>query len=369
MKMKNLKLIVASCMFLVSGLFAKELANSKADTRATNRVMENQSPGISVLNINNIAYWIGKDGAYTTAGSPNGTMADYPIFTGGFIYSDGMLWGAKVKCDVQGDEVRVGGSTYYHGMKAGRIITDANGNVLGSDDPANNHVWRVRTDWATADLSVDAANFYATSVGDVTAEQIATVKGQYEYDWMNWPAAWGAPYHDVNGDGSFDPAVDVPGYPGADQTMWTIANDVPKIVNAAGDSIGYESTAPSLYGADPIGIELQITIWGYAFGASDPLGNNIFKAAKMKYMGLPGTPEGAMLDSLYFTQWSDPDLGTFTDDYVGCDVDLSFGYVYNGNRLDGVFNGIFNLPVPAGGYDFLQGPPDNMDIDGDGDTE
>ena len=369
MKMKNLKLIVASCMFLVSGLFAKELANSKADTRAANRVMENQSPGISVLNINNIAYWIGKDGAYTTAGSPNGTMADYPIFTGGFIYSDGMLWGAKVKGDGQGDEVRVGGSTYYHGMKAGRIITDANGNVLGSDDPANNHVWRVRTDWATADLSVDAANFYATSVGDVTAEQIATVKGQYEYDWMNWPAAWGAPYEDVNGDGSFDPAVDVPGYPGADQTMWTIANDVPKIVNAAGDSIGYESTAPSLYGADPIGIELQITIWGYAFGASDPLGNNIFKAAKMKYMGLPGTPEGAMLDSLYFTQWSDPDLGTFTDDYVGCDVDLSFGYVYNGNRLDGVFNGIFNLPVPAGGYDFLQGPPDNMDIDGDGDTE
>ena len=85
-------------------------------------------------------------------------------------------------------------------------------------------------------------------------------------------------------------------------------------------------------------------------------------------MGHPGTPDGAMLDSLYFTQWSDPDLGTYTDDYVGCDVDLSFGYVYNGNRLDGVFDGIFNLPVPAGGYDFLQGPPDNMDIDGDGDT-
>ena len=71
---------------------------------------------------------------------------------------------------------------------------------------------------------------------------------------------------------------------------------------------------------------------------------------------------------LYFTQWSDPDLGTYTEDYVGSDVDLSFGYVYNGNRLDGVFNGIFNLPVPAGGYDFLQGPADNMDLDGDGDS-
>lgn len=361
MKKKNLKLIVACSTLLVSGLFAKELVPSNASTKSTMRVMENQSPGISVLNINNMAYWIGKDGAYTTAGSPNGTMADYPIFTGGFIYADGMLWGAKVKGDGLGDEVRVGGSTYNHGMKAGRIITDASGNVLGSDDPANNHVWRVRTDWATADLSVDAANYYGVAVADVTPAQIAVVKGQYEYDWMNWPAAWGAPYKDVDGVAGYNNATDIPGYPGADQTMWTVANDVPLIVNEAGDSTGFLSTAPNLYGSDPIGIELQITMWGYAFGASDPLGNNIFKEAKMKYMGLPaldstqvgvsgftGTSSDAILDSLYFTQWSDPDLGTYTDDYVGSDVDLSFGYVYNGNRLDGVFNGIFNLPVPAG---------------------
>ncbi|HJM95930.1 MAG TPA: T9SS type A sorting domain-containing protein, partial [Candidatus Marinimicrobia bacterium] len=39
-----------------------------------------------------------------------------------------------------------------------------------------------------------------------------------------------------------------------------------------------------------------------------------------------------------------------------------------GNRLDGVFNGIYGLACPAGGYDFLQGPVDNMDIDGDGDV-
>ena len=372
MKNNNLKLIAASCMLVFSSfLIAKELNTSNVGVNKSSKrgTLENQSPNISVLNINNISYWMAKDGAYTTAGSPNGTQADYPIFTGGFIYAEGMLWGAKVKGDGQGDEVRVGGSTYGHGLKAGRIITDANGAVLGSDSPDNNHVWRVRKDWATADLTVDAANFYGVGTGDVSSAQIDVVRNQYEYDWMNWPAAWGAPYDDVNGDGSFDPAVDIPGYPGSDQTLWTIANDVPLIVNEAGDSTGYESTAPNLYGSDPIGVELQITMWGYAFGASDPLGNNIFKQAKMKYMGLPGTPEGAMLDSLYFTQWSDPDLGTYTDDYVGCDVDLSFGYVYNGNRLDGVFNGIFNLPVPAGGYDFLQGPPDNMDIDGDGDTE
>ena len=150
-----------------------------------------------------------------------------------------------------------------------------------------------------------------------------------------------------DGNGSYDPSTDIPGYPGADQTLWTIANDVPTIVSAAGDSIGYQSTAPNLYGADPIGIELQITMWGYAFGAGAPLGNMIFKKATLKYTGLPDSPTDSKMEDLYFTQWSDPDLGTYTDDYVGCDIDLSFGYVYNGNRLDGVFNGIHNLPCPV----------------------
>ena len=371
MKKKNLIMIATGTVFFLSTMFAKEMSNAGVQNvaRVANG-LENSSPPISVMNINNMAYWISKDGAYTTAGSPNGEQADYPIFTGGFIYADGMLWGAKVKGDGQGDGVRVGGSTYYHGLKAGRVIRDADGNVLGSDDPVNNHVWRVRKDWSSGDLTVDAANYYGyTSASDVTAEQIAAVKEQYQYDWENWPATWGAPFEDVNGNGTYEHATDVPGYPGADQTLWTIANDVPGIVNAAGDSIGYQSTAPNLYGADPIGIELQITLWGYAFGAADPLGNMIFKKASMEYLGLPDTPDGARMDSLYFTQWSDPDLGTYTDDYVGCDIGLSFGYVYNGNRLDGVFNSIHNLPVPAGGYDFLQGPPDTDDIDGDGDTD
>ena len=378
MKKKNLIMIATSAVFLLSTLFGREMSNSGSQQVA--RIaegLENSSPTISVMNINNLAYWISKDGAYTTAGSPNGEQADYPIFTGGLIYADGMLWGAKVSGDGLTEGVRVGGSTYYHGLKAGRVIKDADGNVLGSDDPVNNHVWRVRKDWADGDLTVDAANYYGyTSAGDVSAEQIAAVKAQYEYDWTYWPAAWGAPYTDVDGvDGYSAAGGDIPGYPGADQTMWTIANDVPKIVsdgtdgNTLGDSLGYSSTAPNLYGADPIGIELQITLWGYAFGAGDPLGNMIFKKATMKYTGLPGSPAEAKMEDLYFTQWSDPDLGTYTDDYVGCDTDLSFGYVYNGNRLDGVFNGIHNLPVPAGGYDFLQGPPDTDDIDEDGITD
>ena len=187
--MKNKgNIVINLCVSLIvsSALTAKEMNENQ---RHTGKIAEgiNSSPTISVLNINNHAYWIGKDGAYTT-GSNNGTQADYPKFTGGLIYADGMLWGAKVKNDGQGGttevgEVRVGESTYGHGLKAGRVIKDADGNVLGSDDPDNNHVWRVRKDWETGNLTEDAANYFGVDVGSVTSSQVDEVKAQYEYDW------------------------------------------------------------------------------------------------------------------------------------------------------------------------------------------
>ena len=186
------------------------------------------------MNINNLSYWIGKDGGYTYLGSPNGTQADFPKFTGGFSLYGWYSLGANVKNDGYGDEIRVGGSTYITGTKAGRVIYDGSGNVLGSDDPNNHHVWRVRRDWDTVDLSMDASSFYATSPDDVDLDMISVVRAQYEYDWMNWPAAWGAPYEDLD-KMVYDPYIDIPGYPGADQTIWLIANDVPNIVNALGE--------------------------------------------------------------------------------------------------------------------------------------
>jgi len=372
MKLRKIKTLLIGASVLVASLFGRSLSTSAV--KGAGATDGNTLPSYSVININNMAYWMKKSSAGTTSGSPNGTQADYPIGTGGLIYEDGFLWGAKVSDgDTSGSyRVRVGGTTYYSGLHAGYVKYNADGDVVGVTDPADHGVWRVRPDWETSDLVADAANFY--SVETPSADDIAAVREDYEYSWNNWPADLGAPYDDVNNDGAFNLADgDIPGYPGAAQTLWVVANDIPYIVDATGTVVDTQIVAENVYGAPPVGIELQVTMWAYAYGASDPLGNVIFKKAIMKYTGLPITHDyykaDARLDTMYFTQWSDPDLGTFTDDYVGCDIGLSFGYVYNGNRLDGVFNGIFNLPVPAGGYDFLQGPVDNMDIDGDGDTD
>jgi hypothetical protein len=372
MKLRKIKTLLVGASVLVASLSGRSLSTSTAKGAGAND--GNTLPGHSVININNMAYWMKKSSAGTTSGSPNGTQADYPIGTGGLVYEDGFLWGAKVSDgDTSGSyRVRVGGTTYYAGLHAGYVKYNADGDVVGVTDPADHGVWRVRPDWATSDLVADAANYW--SVETPSADEIASVREDYEYSWNNWPADLGAPYHDENNDNMFNLADgDIPGYPGSAQTLWVVANDIPYIVDATGTVVDTQSVAENVYGAPPVGIELQVTMWAYAYGASDPLGNVIFKKAIMKYTGLPITHDyykaDAKLDTMYFTQWSDPDLGTYTDDYVGCDIDLSFGYVYNGNRLDGVYNGIFNLPVPAGGYDFLQGPVDNMDIDGDGDFD
>jgi hypothetical protein len=58
---------------------------------------------------------------------------------------------------------------------------------------------------------------------------------------------------------------------------------------------------------------------------------------------------------MYFCQWSDPDLGSFSDDLLGCDTTLSMGFVYNANGIDATYRA-YNLPPPSAGYDFLAGP-------------
>ena len=143
----------------------------------------------------------------------------------------------------------------------------------------------------------------------------------------------GAPYWDVDSNGVYDPKVDVPGVKGASQTAWFVANDL-NTTNTA-----------NLYGAQPLGIECQFTVWGYS--QQGALGNMIFKSYLMI------NKSAQTFDSMYVCQWADPDLGNATDDYAGCDTALSLGFIYNAGNVDGTYGA---LPPPAAGFDFFQGP-------------
>jgi len=309
--MRYLTILTSLLLFL--GAIAMNLTESKGlPVRTAFRASQPlDEPRRTILNINNITTWVEDNGLFPTITHEwrNGT---YPKGTAGVIYAEGIVWGGKVN-DGRRSSLRVGGSTYESGLVAGAILADATGNVIGREDVNSSDVraYRVRPDWAAADLREDAASLFMKKAEQVTDVEIAELRIQYEKDWNEWPAHKGAPFEDRNGDGDYNPAVDVPGIPGAGQTIWYVANDL--------DSAKTYTFA----GAPPTGLEMQMTLWAYHLPESHPLGNVSFKRVRLIYKGTPSTPTDATIDSMYIGQWADSDIGNAGDDYVGCDTLLA----------------------------------------------
>jgi len=141
-------------------------------------------------------------------------------------------------------------------------------------------------------------------------------------DYLNWPVDQGAP-------------VDSAGKPAllGDAMIWSVYNDADP--SAHNNAAGF---------TQPLGVEIQQST--FAFNRSGALGNIIFVRYKMINKG------GNQLDSMYVSAWADPDLGGFTDDFVGCDTTRSMGYVYNATATDQQYGGT----PPAVGFDFFRGP-------------
>ena len=277
-----------------------------------------QDPTQSLINVSKITSWVDNRGIHDwiVAQGWNGAYpSDLPV---GVIFSEGMCWGGLVY-DGQDQKVRVNGNTYGTGCSP---IT---------------RLFRVRTDYYKTDLTNDAASFFDKDKKDVTEEDISIVKNQYEKDWNEWPADIGAPYYDIDKDGEYNPDVDVPGVPGALQTLWIDYND---------------DLSESHYGSIPIGLEIQETYWAYT--SFNPLGNVIYKKMNIIYQGTSLSLPNSRIDSMYICQWSDTDLGKSSDDFIGCDTTLNLGFTYNSNDPDADYIQ-FDLAPPAVGYTIIQG--------------
>ncbi len=295
-------------------------------------------PVATLVNINHISFWMQADGM--SGYDFTGCAGFYPMDTTPVIYCDGIVWGGLVH-DGRDQLQRIGGSQYRSGLRSGRIITRG---FAENDDSPDVRIWRIRRDWETAYLLHDAAKYFRIPVNDVTQDQIKQVRMQYKEDWTDWPWHKGAPFYDINGNGNMD-GDDEPGLAYADQVIWYVANDL-DARRAAG------------FGTSPIGLEMQVTLWGYnrpVFPLNEPLQHIIFKRIRLIYKGHAGTPDTARIDSMYIAQWSDPDIGNPHDDLIGCDTTLSLGYAYNSHDTDVEFTR-YELPSPSMGYSLLQGP-------------
>jgi hypothetical protein len=289
----------------------------------------------TLLNINNLAGWIGWDG---TSGNNPYTGYDgviYPRGTGNVVFQDGLLWGGFIN-DGKTPILRVGGQRYNTGTAPGRIIFQ--GVTQNSDDPQV-RIYRIRRDYLTVtdtELLPDAAEFFDIPVSQVSPGQIDTIRANYTRDWQEWPVEYGAPFYDNNENGIYEPGLgEEPGLQMADQVIWLVCNDL-------------DSARTDFFsGSPPFGLELQVTFWGYKMGG--PLGQTSFH--RYRLINKSGFP----IDSMFIAQFTDSDIGVASNDLCGCDSLSDLAYTYNGYPTDVRFTP-FDLSPPAIGYCLLQGP-------------
>ena len=328
--MKYLKYLTVGALAL-SSVFAKDLPENQSWNKLQFAPkLAADAPAYSLINIGNFGYWQKYDAysAHTPSGNSGGI---YPRGTAANVYLDGVLVGGYTG----GNLLHVSGSIYTNGMVSGYI--DDSGNLQQGGEV---RLYRIRKDWETLtfdQVRQDAAEIYETSVSGVSDAQMQAVLDQYETDWNNWPTHLGAPFYDLDNDGVYEPADgETPGVANADQVIWYVVSDADVGATAA------------LYGCTPIGIEIQYTLWGYNQpGAA--LGQIVFKNVRILNKGSED------LTDAYISLWSDPDIGDFTNDFVGVDTTLSLMFSYNGVADDGDY-AAYGLAPAAVGYDFFAGP-------------
>ncbi|MFA8451851.1 MAG: hypothetical protein ACEPOW_14245 [Bacteroidales bacterium] len=301
MKLKTFKYIIL--MLLLPGMLLNVFAEENKNKKSLAKTSAN--PGNYKININNISTIFHSDGRSDIDGE-----ASF-IFPKGSnkacVYESGFLWIGKIN-----GKIMMNGSTFPSGLVPGKI----------GENPESARMYRVRPDWEKGNID--------SELGDKEGTE-QEIRARYKEDWDNWPVADGAPYDDVNKNGVYD-EEDIPGYPGADQTIYFIAN--------ATDA----DKAQAFYGSPPMDVELHVTVWGYK--STGPLGNMIFRRYELINKGTDD------IEECYVSMWSDPDVGNAGDDFVGCDTTLSLGFAYNAVGNDATYE---NIP-PATGFDFFQGP-------------
>ena len=106
---------------------------------------------------------------------------------------------------------------------------------------------------------------------------------------------------------------------------------------------------------EPIGMEIRAQ--AFAFSTNDEVNNMTFYNYVLINQGTQ------TLNNTYFGVWVDADVGTATDDYVGCDVQRGLGYAYNGDAEDEPSSSSqgYGNRTPAVGVDFFEGPYQDTD--------
>ncbi len=151
-----------------------------------------------------------------------------------------------------------------------------------------------------------------------------------------------APFIDVNSDGIYNPQDgDYPHIKNATAAQWYVFNDAGNVHTEGNGS--------------PLQFEIQVLAYAYDSNITE-VNNSTFYDYKLINRAIES------IDSAFVGLWTDPDLGCFQDDYIGCLPERDMMYVYNMDALDGVNNcddcfvPTYCEDIPVLGIKLLEGP-------------
>lgn len=166
-----------------------------------------------------------------------------------------------------------------------------------------------------------------------------------------------APYFDFNLDSYYNPMDgDYPYYKDADQILFWVFND--RLIHLETGSIS------------PMGIQVGVTAYAYSCPQINDTDRVLNNTTFYNYHIINKSTN--LYDSVRIGIMEDVNLGFYQDDYVGCDVQNNFAYVYNGDNIDEDFGGLngYNENRPYFSLNVLQGGvadiDDGLDNDRDG---
>ena len=351
--MKNLKSILTIGWFFYLSLGAHATSPQKKDLLLASCVRPVATYEMQVNNVRARLYSGGllfnkdqSNGNYFTPASASLPVS--AIFSGG-VWVGGVDRSGSIK--LSASTYQTDGSDYFAGPL----------DVLGTTEATNCSQWdKIFT--AKGNNILHHIQNYKEAVENQTVLRCNDISDDILY----WPAqgnpffeekyGWKLPdqplanYFDQNNDGHYNPCLG--DYPIIDNVSCT--NGIYKIPTEINFFIFNDAGGPqTLSGLNNLQMEFQVN--AFAYNTTNELNDMTFYQYKM----INKSPDE--LIDCYFSWWLDPDLGCYTDDYVGSDPELGMAYIYNEDAIDGEDSGCGGInnygdEIPILGIDFVQGP-------------
>lgn len=224
----------------------------------------------------------------------------------------------------------IGATTAYRtvGLDFNAGILDNNNDAILTNE--FNKIWFV----SRKDIEQHIADYQDNQKIDQPINSIFSWAGKAnpffkQYNNFELPDSEFAPFYDFDKDGKYDPSKgDFPLPDGVNN------NNIPELItwttyhDGGKDNQGnFCSHVTSKTGA--LNLEVHQTTWAFNCSNINVLNNANFASYKLYFKGNEG------IDSTFFGFWSDPEIGCYQDDYIGCSPSQNASFAYNQDEEDG----------------------------------